>query len=99
MFAWLQSATPVEWLLLLGGIAHALIRFGAWKAQRETVRRPKRDTDCIKRMEWENGRLADAEQARHFTRNLVTVYTTRELYDRDLREIYRRLKRLEEEGE
>jgi hypothetical protein len=35
MFSWLTNASPVEWILLLGGIAHTLIKVGEWKRARE----------------------------------------------------------------
>jgi hypothetical protein len=98
VFEWLKTATPVEWLLLIGGLLHFSQRaIAAWVEHLARAPKPPDDEDrCVKRGEWEGARREDIEAARHFTRNQLVLYPTRELYDRDQRETHRRLRALEE---
>lgn len=82
--------TPFETLMAVAWVAAILARVAEWVFKRNV------DAEAfVTKASWEQGRAKDLDEAKHFTRNMVGTYVTRELYERDWKETNRRLAHLE----
>ena len=82
--------TSFETLMAVWALLALVIRAGEW-----IFRRTLDSTEFVKKDDWEKARVEDKEYGRHFTRGEIGLYMRKDMYDRDWKDMNRRVEHLE----